>query len=309
MRPRYHEPRHHLGGSGIAPILAWIGDVCVGQAMLVVDGDHGQPLLPASMAREGLEVGNHEIDLFLVDQVVQARDTCRGLPCGHQILRNCSPVAHLIVHIFNVPTGDLGNIKILAQVGQPTVKRDDMHPVSAPLKVSDDFLGPRRVPRAFAVDAVENVRHGYAPAEFDRGLCSIKTILKRGGSTACGTLRTDTHRVRDAEWRDCIKSATKSSKLESDMNLIVYSGPGCPDCRVAKRFLVKHNLPFTEIDIETTPGAADEVVQRTGKRAIPQFVIDGEWVQPYRPGEGFLYEEMAERLGVSLHDPTAEPGL
>lgn len=40
------------------------------------------------------------------------------------------------------------------------------------------------------------------------------------------------------------------------------------------------------------------MVKRTGKRAIPQFVIDGEWVQPYRPGEGFLYEEMAQRLGV-----------
>jgi mycoredoxin len=35
-----------------------------------------------------------------------------------------------------------------------------------------------------------------------------------------------------------------------------------------------------------------------GKRAIPQFVIDGEWVQPYRPGRGFLYEEMSERLGL-----------
>jgi mycoredoxin len=39
-------------------------------------------------------------------------------------------------------------------------------------------------------------------------------------------------------------------------------------------------------------------VEQTGKRAIPQFVIDGEWVQPYRPGEGFLYSEMAKRLGV-----------
>ena len=88
------------------------------------------------------------------------------------------------------------------------------------------------------------------------------------------------------------------------MTLTVYTSPWCPDCRVAKRFLTKHNLPFTEIDIETTPGAADEVVRRTGKRAIPQFVIDGEWVQPYRPGEGFLYEEMSQRLGVKLEDST-----
>jgi mycoredoxin len=40
-------------------------------------------------------------------------------------------------------------------------------------------------------------------------------------------------------------------------------------------------------------------VKHAGKQAIPQFVIDGEWVQPYVPGEGFLYEEMAKRLGVS----------
>ncbi len=82
------------------------------------------------------------------------------------------------------------------------------------------------------------------------------------------------------------------------MELTVYSAFWCPDCRVAKRFLHEHNIPFKEIDIETTPGAAEEVIKRTGKRAIPQFVIDGEWVQPYRQGEGFLYAEMAKRLGV-----------
>jgi len=27
-------------------------------------------------------------------------------------------------------------------------------------------------------------------------------------------------------------------------------------------------------------------------------VIDGEWVQPYRQGEGFLYDEMTKRLGI-----------
>ncbi len=82
------------------------------------------------------------------------------------------------------------------------------------------------------------------------------------------------------------------------MDLVLYSAAWCRDCREAKRFLQKHNLPYTEIDIENTPGAADEVMRHVGKRAIPQFVIDGEWVQPYRPGEGFLWEEMGARFGV-----------
>jgi glutaredoxin len=83
------------------------------------------------------------------------------------------------------------------------------------------------------------------------------------------------------------------------MELKVYSASWCRDCREAKRFLTKHNIPFDEIDIERTPGAADEVLENVGKRAIPQFVIDGKWVQPYRPGRGFLHEEMAALFGVA----------
>lgn len=82
------------------------------------------------------------------------------------------------------------------------------------------------------------------------------------------------------------------------MEIILYAAFWCPDCREAKRFLRSHNIAFKEVDIETVPGAAEEVVKKTGRRSIPQLVIDGEWVQPYRPGEGFLYEEMAKRLGV-----------
>lgn len=82
------------------------------------------------------------------------------------------------------------------------------------------------------------------------------------------------------------------------MELIVYSASWCSDCRQAKAFLQKHNIPYREIDIERTPGAADEVIRHTGKRAIPQFVVNGKWVQPYTPGLGFKYEEMSELLGV-----------
>ena len=83
------------------------------------------------------------------------------------------------------------------------------------------------------------------------------------------------------------------------MDLLVYSASWCRDCREAKRFLTTHNIPFKEIDIETTPGAAEEVFENVGKRAIPQFVLDGKWIQPYRPGRGFLHEEMSALFGVS----------
>ena len=82
------------------------------------------------------------------------------------------------------------------------------------------------------------------------------------------------------------------------MELLVYTADWCRDCREAKRFLNQHAIAFKEIDIERVPGAADEVIAQTGKRAIPQFVLDGKWVQPYKPGRGFLYDEMSVLLGV-----------
>lgn len=84
------------------------------------------------------------------------------------------------------------------------------------------------------------------------------------------------------------------------MHVTLYSAVWCRDCREAKRFLEEHQISYTEIDIERVAGAAEEVVQHVGKRAIPQFVIDGRWVQPYRPGAGFLYQEMSELLGVPV---------
>jgi len=82
------------------------------------------------------------------------------------------------------------------------------------------------------------------------------------------------------------------------MKLTIYSAPWCRDCHIAKRWLAQNNIAFEEINIDETPEAAQEIVRRTGKRAIPQFVVNGEWIQPYVPGRGFKYQEMAQLFGV-----------
>lgn len=91
------------------------------------------------------------------------------------------------------------------------------------------------------------------------------------------------------------------------MELTVYSAPWCRDCHVAKRWLEQHNIAYKEINIEEVPGAAQEVIRQTGKRAIPQFVVNGRWIQPYTPGRGFKYEEMAELFAIQHSAVSTQP--
>jgi mycoredoxin len=50
--------------------------------------------------------------------------------------------------------------------------------------------------------------------------------------------------------------------------LTVYSTSWCGDCRRAKAFLTRHEVPFHEIDIEQTPGAVETMLQLTGGRQV-----------------------------------------
>jgi mycoredoxin len=82
------------------------------------------------------------------------------------------------------------------------------------------------------------------------------------------------------------------------MNVQVYATRWCRDCRMAKQFLESHGIEYTEINVDADPAASAEVLRRVGKRAVPQLVIDGEWFQPYKPGQGLLYDELHQRLGI-----------
>ena len=82
------------------------------------------------------------------------------------------------------------------------------------------------------------------------------------------------------------------------MKVQVYTAGWCRDCRATKQFLDAHGIVYTEINVDADQAASDEVIRRVGKRAIPQLVIDGEWFQPYRPGQGLLYDELHVRFGI-----------
>ena len=83
------------------------------------------------------------------------------------------------------------------------------------------------------------------------------------------------------------------------MNVTVYTASWCHDWQVLKKFLDSYGIVYSEIDVDADAEASAEVIRHVGKRAIPQLVIDGEWLQPYAPGRGLLLDELRRRLGIA----------
>ncbi len=76
----------------------------------------------------------------------------------------------------------------------------------------------------------------------------------------------------------------------------MYTSTWCGDCRRAKRFLELWRVPYEEINIEETPGAAEFVVEANrGRRSVPTFDVGGKVFScsPFNP------EALARALGIS----------
>ncbi len=58
----------------------------------------------------------------------------------------------------------------------------------------------------------------------------------------------------------------------------IYTKQTCPYCVAAKRLLASKGQTWQEIDIEAEPARREEMIQRSGRRTVPQIFIDGRHV-------------------------------
>jgi glutaredoxin len=78
-----------------------------------------------------------------------------------------------------------------------------------------------------------------------------------------------------------------------DRPVLLYCRPGCIDCRLARRFLERHGVPYTEINVRAEPEAEAQVKEWTGGPLIsPVFDIYGQIVID------FNRTELAKALGL-----------
>jgi glutaredoxin len=58
--------------------------------------------------------------------------------------------------------------------------------------------------------------------------------------------------------------------------IVMYCTAWCPDCKRARKWLAENNLPYTEVNITTTPGADQQVRKwANGNVTTPTFDING----------------------------------
>lgn len=58
--------------------------------------------------------------------------------------------------------------------------------------------------------------------------------------------------------------------------VIMYSTGYCPYCTKAKALLNRKNIPFTDIRIDINPELRDEMINKSGRRTVPQIFINGQ---------------------------------
>jgi glutaredoxin-like YruB-family protein len=72
---------------------------------------------------------------------------------------------------------------------------------------------------------------------------------------------------------------------EDPMAVSIYTTPSCSYCRVAKDWLKKEGVPFSEYDVSRDPRRADEMLKRSGQMGVPVLEVHGRIIIGFNQGE------------------------
>lgn len=60
--------------------------------------------------------------------------------------------------------------------------------------------------------------------------------------------------------------------------ILIYTANLCPYCTMAKRLLDKKGASYSEINVDSTSGLREEMMQKTRRRTVPQIYIGDQHI-------------------------------
>jgi glutaredoxin 3 len=67
----------------------------------------------------------------------------------------------------------------------------------------------------------------------------------------------------------------KDAGAKKEPEVLIYTGADCPYCTMAKEYLTKKGVKFTEFDVSKDKEKAKEMVMKSNQTAIPVLQING----------------------------------
>ncbi len=64
-------------------------------------------------------------------------------------------------------------------------------------------------------------------------------------------------------------------------SIVIYASPFCGYCAAAKRLLADKGAEYTEIDVVAEPERRSEMMERSGRRTVPQIFIGTQHIGGY----------------------------
>lgn len=61
-------------------------------------------------------------------------------------------------------------------------------------------------------------------------------------------------------------------------NIVIYSSANCPYCDRAKQLFDQKGAKYTEIRVDLDPQQRDVMIERSGRRTVPQIFIDDQHI-------------------------------
>ncbi len=73
--------------------------------------------------------------------------------------------------------------------------------------------------------------------------------------------------------------------MEKKKNVIVYSTPTCPYCKMAKNYFKEKNISYTEYNVATDQQKAEEMIEKSGQMGVPVIDINGKIIVGFDQSE------------------------
>ncbi|HEU5338104.1 MAG TPA: glutaredoxin family protein, partial [Sulfuricaulis sp.] len=81
------------------------------------------------------------------------------------------------------------------------------------------------------------------------------------------------YRVEEKKVRSAARSVSGQAKPESNVPVILYSAPKCASCDLARLYLDKRKVPYTEKNVESDVKMQEELKEKSGSLSVPNIIV------------------------------------